>query len=200
MAVTQYKPPLTEAPPRPSPGAAAPQKHAPGCRTLVQGFSVLARFFIDRPVLAWVISIVIVLLGVVALVPPADRPVPGDHAADRPGHRQLPRGQRPGRGRHRGRADRAAGQRRREHAVHVVAVQQRRLVHPDRDLRARHRPEHGPGAGAEPRRHRPAAAARRGQGDRRDRQEAVAGASCWSSTCIPRTTPRRAGRITTSST
>jgi len=29
---------------------------------------VLARFFIDRPVLAWVISVVIILLGVVGLV------------------------------------------------------------------------------------------------------------------------------------
>ncbi len=37
--------------------------------------------------------------------------------------------------------------------------------------------EHGPGAGAEPRRHRPADAARRGQGHRRDRQEAVSGHS-----------------------
>ena len=63
----------------------------------------------------------------------------------------LPRRQRPGRGRHRGRADRAAGQRRREHAVHVVAVHQRRHLHAHGHLQARRRPEHGAGAGAEPR-------------------------------------------------
>src|SRR5947208_15122463 len=38
--------------------------------------AVLARFFIDRPVLAWVISIVIVLLGAIAaaLLPTAEYP------------------------------------------------------------------------------------------------------------------------------
>ena len=37
---------------------------------------MLARFFIDRPVLAWVISIVILLLGIVAavLLPIAEYP------------------------------------------------------------------------------------------------------------------------------
>src|SRR5918999_5346741 len=37
---------------------------------------MLARFFIDRPVLAWVISIVIILLGVIAyvLLPVAEYP------------------------------------------------------------------------------------------------------------------------------
>ena len=68
--------------------------------------------------------------------PPARRPVPGDHAPDRPRDGQLPRGQRPDHRRHGGRADRAAGRGRREDAVHVVAEQQRRLVHPGRDLRA----------------------------------------------------------------
>src|SRR5262245_6821628 len=40
------------------------------------GTIVLARFFIDRPVLAWVISIVIVLLGAIAagLLPVAEYP------------------------------------------------------------------------------------------------------------------------------
>ena len=62
----------------------------------------------------------------------------------------VSRGQRPGGGRHGGRADRAAGQRRREHALHVVAVHQRRRVRAHGDLRSRHRPEDRPGAGAEP--------------------------------------------------
>ena len=49
---------------------------------------MLARFFIDRPVLAWVISIIIVLLGAIAagllpiaeypeVSPPTDTPTPG---------------------------------------------------------------------------------------------------------------------------
>ncbi len=45
--------------------------------------------------------------------------------------------------------DRAAGQRRRRYAVHVVAVRQRRLLHPDRHLRSRQRRQHGPGHGAD---------------------------------------------------
>ena len=56
-----------------------------------------------------------------------------------------------------------------------VAERQRRLVHPGRDLRAGDRHQHGPGPGAEPRRHLPADGARRGPDDRRDRQEAVPG-------------------------
>ena len=83
---------------------------------------MLARFFIDRPVLAWVISIVIVLLGGIAaaLLPIAE--YPGDHAADGSRDRQLPGRQCASRRRHGRRADRAAGQRRRKHAVHVVAM------------------------------------------------------------------------------
>ena len=90
---------------------------------------------------------------------PADRPVPADHAARGGGDDQLPGGQRPGGGRHGGGADRAAGQRRRGHALHVLADGQRRLLHADRHLRHRHRPEHGPGHGPEPRPAGPAAAA-----------------------------------------
>ena len=144
----------------------------------------MTRFFIDRPIFAWVISIVIVLVGAVAVVPAAGRAVPRHHAADRAGHRQLPRGQRPGGRRQRGRPHRAAGQRRRAHDVHVVAMHQRRQLHPHRHLRDRHRPQHGPGAGAEPRvpGHGPVAHA--GADPGRQRQEEVARAFCWRSTCI----------------
>ncbi len=103
----------------------------------------------------------------------ADRRVSRDHAADRPGDSQLPRGQCECSGRHRGRADRAAGRWRGRDDVHVVAEQQRRLVHPRRDLRAGHQREHGPGAGAEPRRHRRAHAPRCGSDHRRGGQETV---------------------------
>src|SRR6185295_12242576 len=46
------------------------------CRRSARGVAMLARFFIDRPVLAWVISIVIVLMGALAagLLPVAQYP------------------------------------------------------------------------------------------------------------------------------
>src|SRR3974377_2404820 len=45
-------------------------------RREIQEYAMLARFFIDRPVLAWVISIVIVLIGLIAsgLLPIAQYP------------------------------------------------------------------------------------------------------------------------------
>ena len=46
---------------------------------------MLARFFIDRPVLAWVISLVIVLLGRNIRGVAADCRVPGNLAAHGPG-------------------------------------------------------------------------------------------------------------------
>ena len=135
---------------------------------------MFSRFFIDRPIFASVLSIVITLAGGIAVCHAAGRAVPGDHAADGRGLGVLSRRQRPGRRRHRRRADRAAGQRRREHAVHVVAVHQRRHLHADRHLQARRRPEHGPGAGAEPRVAGRADPARPGQAPRRVGQEEVA--------------------------
>ena len=103
----------------------------------------------------------------------ADRAVPGDHAADGRGVGLLSRRQRPGRGRHRGRAHRAAGQRRREHDVHVLAMHQRRQLHADRHVQARRRPEHRPGAGAEPRFAGPADPAHPGAAPRHRRQQEI---------------------------
>ena len=82
---------------------------------------MISHFFIDRPIFASVLSIVLTLAGLVAVftLPIAQYPevtpptvlvtavYPGANAQT-----VL---------RHRGGADRAAGQRRREHAVHVVA-------------------------------------------------------------------------------
>ena len=135
---------------------------------------MFSRFFIDRPIFASVLSIMITLAGGITLSTLLGGAVPRDHAADRRGLGVLSRGQRPGRGRHRGRPDRAAGQRRREHDVHVVAVHQRRQLHPDRDLQAGRRSEHGPGAGAEPRVAGRAHPARPGQATRRVGEEEVA--------------------------
>ena len=136
---------------------------------------MFSRFFIDRPIFASVLSIV-------------DHAGGRHRACRRCRSRSIPRSRRrrsrsrpyypgrqcPGRRRHRRRADRAAGQRRREHDVHVVAVHQRRHVHADGHLQARRRPEHGPGAGAEPRVAGRADPARPGQAPRRDGQEEVA--------------------------
>ena len=91
---------------------------------------MISNFFIDRPVLANVLAIVIVLIGAVALftlpvaqypnVVPPTVPVttryPGASADTVIEHRRA--------------ADRAAGQRRREHALH--AVDQRRATAPTR--------------------------------------------------------------------
>ncbi len=56
--------------------------------------SAMARFFIDRPIFAWVISIVIVLAGLAAVVLLAGRAVSRDHAADGAGHLPVRRRQR----------------------------------------------------------------------------------------------------------
>ena len=65
---------------------------------------MFSRFFIDRPIFASVLSIVITLAGGIAVLHAADRAVPGDHAADGRGLGRLSRRQRPGRRRHRRRA------------------------------------------------------------------------------------------------
>ena len=56
---------------------------------------MISHFFIDRPIFATVLSVVITLIGGIALYFAADRAVSPDHAARRLGLDQLPRGQRP---------------------------------------------------------------------------------------------------------
>ena len=102
----------------------------------------------------------------------AGGPVSADHAADRPGVGQLSRGEREDSGRDGGAADRAAGQRRRGHAIHAVDVDERRPLHAHRDVRGRDGPGPGPGAGAEPRLGRARAApGGRPAAGRRDEEE-----------------------------
>ena len=92
----------------------------------------LSHFFIDRPIFASVVSIVIVILGRGRLFPPAGRAVSRDRAAGDPGHRAVSRRQRRrGRGDD-GRSDRGADQRRREHALHVVELDGGRPLHRSR--------------------------------------------------------------------
>ena len=135
---------------------------------------MFARFFVDRPIFATVLSLVIVIVGLVALDPPAHRPVSRSRPADDPGLRRLSGRRRGDGGHHRGHSHRAGSQRRRADAVHGVALHQRRPDVPGRDLRAGDRSGHGPGARAEPRFRGPGQAARRRQADRRDHEEEVA--------------------------
>ena len=120
---------------------------------------MISKFFIERPVLSNVIAILMILIGGVSLfelavaqypdvVPPTVQVTtryPGASAQDR--------------GRYRGAADRAAGQRRRGHALHAVLQRRRRHLHADRDLQDRHRSQLRAGAGAEPRLERAVATA-----------------------------------------
>ena len=133
---------------------------------------MMSKFFIEQPVLANVLAIVMVLIGAVALyraagrrnipnvVPPTVQVTtryPGASAADRDRHRRA--------------ADRAAGQWRRPDALHAVDQRGRRHLYADRDLQHRHRSEHRSGAGAEPRHQRAGLVAGSGAGARRHRPE-----------------------------
>jgi hypothetical protein len=79
---------------------------------------VLPRFFIDRPVFAWVIALVIVLAGILALrkLPVAQYPQVAPPAIASQYH--LPGRQRAGGRGHRHRADRAGDERHRAPALH----------------------------------------------------------------------------------
>ena len=133
---------------------------------------MMSKFFIEHPVLANVLAIVMVLLGAVAalsrcrspqypnVVPPTVQVTtryPGASAADRDRHHRP--------------ADRAAGQRRRPHALHAVDQRRRRHLQADGDLRHRLRSEHRSGAGAEPRADRHGLAAAIGADPGRHRPE-----------------------------
>ena len=85
--------------------------------------------------------------------------ISGHRAAVDLRYRPISRGLGRDRGQDSGDADRAGSQRRRQHAVHDVAIDRRRQHVAHGHLQAWHRPRYRAGAGAEPRRHRPAAAA-----------------------------------------
>ena len=134
----------------------------------------ISHFFIDRPIFASVLSIVFIILGGVAFLrlPVAQYP-----------EIQPPiinvSGQYPGASAEviaidRGRADRGADQRRREHALHVVELERRRPLHDPGDVRYRHQSRYRAGPGAEPRRHRAAAPAAGRAPDRRQRRQELA--------------------------
>ncbi len=134
----------------------------------------ISHFFIDRPIFAAVVSIVFVILGGVSFsrLPIAQYPEIAPPIISR--LRPISRRQRRSRRLDRGHADRGADQRRREHALHVVELDGRRAFLDPGHLRSRHQSRHRPGAGAEPRRHRAAAAAGRCAQYRRDGQQGLA--------------------------
>ena len=86
----------------------------------------ISHFFIDRPIFAAVVSIVIVILGAVSFLAPAGRAISRDRAAGHQRLRPVSRRQRRSRRLDRGGADRGADQRRREHALRVVELDGRR--------------------------------------------------------------------------
>ena len=116
-----------------------------------RGEVAMARFFVNRPIVAMVMSIITVMLGLVAMQRPADRAVSRNRAADGPGHDDLHRRQRDRR-RGVGRdAARAADQRRRKRHLHEVDQRQRRDLDAQGLVRGRVEPGHGQRAHAEPR-------------------------------------------------
>ena len=153
--------------------AAEAIRRRPASRDGARSQPMISKFFIDRPVLANVLAIVMVLIGGVALftLPVAQYPnvVPPTVSVTT----SYPGRQRGYRDEHRGAADRAAGQRRAGHALHAVDQRVRRHVFADRDLRDRHRPELRAGAGAEPRLRGDGVAAAGGAGAGRDRAAEV---------------------------
>ena len=136
--------------------------------------SPFVAFFIDRPIFAGVIAILITLAGRGLGAAAAHLPVSADRPAEGPGLGELLRRQRRRRRADRHAPDRRAGQRDRGHALHVLGQRQRRPDEPDRDLRARHRRRHRHGQRDQPRRRRRAPSARGGPALRHHRAQAGA--------------------------
>ncbi len=136
-------------------------------RRQLTGTPMFSRFFIERPVFATVLAIIIVLAGLVSARVAAGGAVPGDRAAHRHDHRHLPRrfGRDPGA--HRGRTDRGAAVGRREPAVLQLQLGLQRPDDDHRHLRRRHRHRQGHLQRQQPRAARHAAPARRGAAQRR---------------------------------
>ena len=142
--------------------------------TSFTGHRMLSRFFIERPIFANVIAIMTMLVGAVTLFGLAGRAVSRASRRRRSWSRPpIPAPSAEVLSDTVASLDRAGGQRRRGHALHVLDLLQRRLVPADRHVRRRHRPGQGPGAGAKPPGDRPAPAAAGGPAAGSDRQEAI---------------------------
>ena len=98
----------------------------------------ISHFFIDWPIFATVLSIIIMLVGGIALMtlPVSQYPDIVPPTVECVG--KLSRGQRANRGGGNRRADRATGQWRREDALHVIAILERRFLFAHDHFRARY--------------------------------------------------------------
>ena len=133
-----------------------------------------SHFFIDRPIFAAVLSIILTIAG--ALV---ERALPISEYPEIAPPTVSIRATYPGASAEvlaadRRHADRAGGERRRQHALHHLAVGRRRHADDQRRVQAGHRHRYRAGAGAEPRLGRRAAAAGRRAAARRHGAQGVA--------------------------
>ena len=133
-----------------------------------------SRFFIDRPVFASVIAIVIIARRPAGGEAAAGRAVPGDRAADGDHHHLVPgRERRDDRRAPSPRRSRSSSPARRGMIYFSLELLLGRHAHHHRHLRGRHRRRRGDLPGQQPRAGRAAAPARGGAPQRRDRAEAL---------------------------
>ncbi len=161
---------------------------------------MFSRYFIERPVLANTLALVIILMGALSLLRLPVSQYPDVVPPTVLGNRELSRCQRTHGDGHRGTAHRAAGQRRRRHDLYAIDQCQRRQLQSRRHLRRRYQPRHGPGSGAESRLagHSPAAGGGRGPGtstSKRSRPQSSSSSACihrtdGTTTCFLPTMPR----------
>ena len=85
----------------------------------------MSKFFINRPIVAMVISILMVIVGAITIVTPPGLAVPHDRSARSSGADDLRRRGRANGGTIRGHADRTADERRGQHELHVFRSTQR---------------------------------------------------------------------------
>ncbi len=145
----------------------------------------ISRFFVDRPVFAGVLSVLIVVAGLIGLraLPISEYPevVPPSIVVPRHLSRRQPDRHR----RNGGDAARRADQRRRRHALHVQPGDIRRRSQRDGHIQAWHRPGQGAAARAEPRFAGRAAPARGTSVPSASRPSRARPTSSWSSTSSP---------------
>jgi membrane fusion protein (multidrug efflux system) len=128
---------------------------APGAQQSAQagkeGVRRMSKFFINRPIVAMVISILMTHRRHRRHVGFAHGAVPQHRPARNQGHGHLHRRGRADRRAGGGHADRAADVRRGQHELHVLDQRQQRRVDADRQLRRRDRRQHRPAAGPDAR-------------------------------------------------